>query len=262
MTRIIHLSDLHFGLHREEVVAPLLDVVNRLGAELVVVTGDLTHRARPAQFQDAVSFLDAIEAPVMVVPGNHDIPLYNLPARIFWPYSGYQKAVGGDLVPAQSIGDLQLWGLNTVNRYSWRGGLVRPDDIAQLTRQLDPQITNIVALHHPLQQVPHAGKELARGAPEALARLAEAGTDIILSGHLHEWAVDELLAQGTKHILQIQSGAALCGRNSERHNEFALLDITKGEVLIERYIHPVDGLEFALSEESRFSRNSGLWGKA
>ena len=86
MTRILHLSDLHFGLERAALVQPLLDLVNAARADLVVVSGDLTHRARSAQFAQAAAFLRRIEAPLIAVPGNHDIPLYKLSDRLMRPY--------------------------------------------------------------------------------------------------------------------------------------------------------------------------------
>lgn len=259
MTRIIHLSDLHFGFHRDNLVVPLLTRINQLKADLVIVTGDLSHRARPDQFQHAKDFLDVIEAPIMVVPGNHDIPLYNLPARFLRPFAGYKQAINPDLSPMQSIGDVQIWGLNTVDPRSWRKGVFRPKDVSHLAQRLDSSATNIIALHHPLEQLPEAEKELARGATEALAELEEAGADIVLSGHLHVWAAEELLSRGAGRLLQIQSGTALCARNRDRHNEFSLLEIIDGNVAIERFVCPVGSDEFASLEASRFARSSELW---
>ena len=94
MTRIVHLSDLHFGFHRAELVEPLLDRVNDAGADLVVVTGDVTHRARADQYAEAAAFLGRIQAPLMVLPGNHDAPLYNLPGRFLAPWHGFRRASG------------------------------------------------------------------------------------------------------------------------------------------------------------------------
>lgn len=262
MTRIIHLSDLHFGYHREDVVAPLLANINRLKAELVIVTGDVSHRARPDQFQRAREFLDAVEAPVMVIPGNHDIPLYNLPARFGRPYAGYQRSINQELAPKRSIGDLKIWGLNTVDPRSWRKGIFRPKDVARLARNLDPKATNIIALHHPLEQLPEAEKELARGAIQALAQLEKAGADIVLSGHLHVWVAEDLLTQGSERLLQIQAGTALCARNPNRNNEFVLLDVSGGNVEIERYVCPVDAHDFSLFERLKFSLISERWVKA
>lgn len=259
MSRIIHLSDLHFGYHRENLVAPLLARINQLKAEMVIVTGDLSHRARPEQFRLAREFLDEIDAPVMVVPGNHDIPLYNLPARLFWPYAGYQQSINRELAPMRNLGDLHIWGMNTVDPRSWRKGAFQPKDVDRIAQSLDPSATNIIALHHPLQQLPEAEKELARGAVQALAVLEKAGADIVLSGHLHVWVVEELLSRGTGRLLQIQSGTGLCARNPDRHNEFSLLDISKEEVAIERYICPINSDVFAPPEMLRFSRQSEVW---
>ncbi|KKL56821.1 hypothetical protein LCGC14_2241560, partial [marine sediment metagenome] len=83
MRRILHLSDLHFGRIRTDLVDPLLSSIHQLRPDLVVLSGDLTQRARRRQFADARAFLDRIEAPTLTVPGNHDVPLDNLFVRLF-----------------------------------------------------------------------------------------------------------------------------------------------------------------------------------
>ena len=93
MTRLLHLSDLHFGFERAALVEPLLERVNASNADLVVVTGDLTHRARSAQFAQAAAFLRRIEAPLIAVPGNHDIPLYKLADRMMRPFQRWRRSI-------------------------------------------------------------------------------------------------------------------------------------------------------------------------
>ena len=116
MTRILHLSDLHFGFHRQSLVEPLLARINRAAADLVVVTGDLTHRGRPGQYGLAADFLSRITAPVLSVPGNHDVPLYNIPVRFLIPWRGYRLAINPDLDPAGVAGRVRVLGLNSCCR--------------------------------------------------------------------------------------------------------------------------------------------------
>lgn len=260
MTRIVHLSDLHFGFHRAELVAPLLDRVNGARADLVVVTGDLTHRARPAQFRVARDFLARIEAPVMTVAGNHDVPLVNVLARIMTPFRGYRRFAGGLLAPCRDVGPVRVMGLNSVDPRAAQAGLVRRADLDRLVSGMKGTAMTVVALHHPLEHLLAVDKTLARGAPEALARLAQAGAQVVLSGHLHVWATDALLAQ-TAHpgVLQIQGGTALCARPSDRQNEFAVLDIDGPGIRIERHIAPMGETGFRPPVHERFTRAHGFW---
>lgn len=260
MTRIVHLSDLHFGFHRAALAEPLLARVNGAGADLVVVTGDVTHRGRSGQYAQAAAFLSRIRAPLMVVPGNHDVPLYNLAVRYLTPYSGFRRAMGRDLTPVRQVGGARVLGLNSVDPFAVQRGIIRKGEIGRLIGRLDPVATNIVALHHPLEHLAQVDKELARRAPEALARLERAGAQIVLSGHLHVWATGAMLEQ-TAHpgVLQIQAGTALCGRLSDRQNEFAILQFDGPMLTIERHIAPMDEPDFRPPEYEHFSRESGIW---
>lgn len=260
MTRIAHLSDLHFGFHRQALVEPLLSLVNRARVDLVVVTGDVTHRGRPGQFRMAAEFLDRIAAPVQVVPGNHDVPLYNFPARFLGPFAGYRQAISTDLAPTCVAGAARVLGLNSVDPFVWQRGVLRERDLSALTASLDPLSTNIVALHHPLEHLPQVDKQLPTAAHLALGRMANAGVQIILSGHLHVWTTEALMDQ-TRHprLLQVQAGTALCARPGDVQNEVAILDLDGDQLIIERHIAPMSDAGFLPPKVLRLSRADGIW---
>ncbi|MCZ0961655.1 metallophosphoesterase family protein [Paracoccus benzoatiresistens] len=260
MTRIVHLSDLHFGFHRAGLTDHLLERVNGAGADLVVVTGDVTHRGRRDQYDQAAAFLSRIQAPVMAVPGNHDVPLYNVLVRYLAPYAGYRRAMGPELTPTRQAGRVRVLALNSVDPCAVQRGVIREGEIGRLVGGLDPLSMNVVALHHPLEHLAEVDKELTRRAPEALARLERAGARIVLSGHLHVWATGAMLDQ-TAHpgVLQIQAGTALCGRPSDRQNEFAVLQIDGPLLTIERHVAPMDEPSFRPPEYEYFSHESGIW---
>lgn len=260
MTRLLHLSDLHFGYHRADLVDPLLDRINRAGADLVVLTGDITHRGRRGQYAMAAAFISRIEAPLMVVPGNHDVPLYNLPVRFLAPWHGFRRAVGPDMSPTRQAGGVRVLGMNSVDPFAVQRGIVRENDIDRVAASLDPLATNIVALHHPLEHLAAVDKAPSRHAAEGLARLDRAGARIVLSGHLHVWATGAMLEQ-TAHpgVLQVQGGSALCARPSDRQSEFAMLQIDGPLVMIERHIAPMGQAWFNPPERECFSRQSGIW---
>ena len=120
--------------------------------------------------------------------------------------------------------------------------------------------TNIVALHHPLQQLPRVDKALARRASEALYRLEASGVQVVLSGHLHRWATDALLATGRHpRVLQIQTGTALCARITDGQNEFVQLEIDGPDLRLERHVAPMDAGDFGAPEIADYSRASGVW---
>ncbi|CAM3077580.1 metallophosphoesterase [Paracoccus nototheniae] len=260
MTRIVHLTDLHFGFHRQAMVEPLLERIDALRPDLVVVGGDLTHRGLPGQLAQARAFLDRIAAPVMCMPGNHDVPLWNPVARTFWPFAGYRRLFGPSLTPVGRAGDVRVMAINSADPYSWQRGKIRAGEISRVIGHVDPIGTNIAALHHPLQQLPRVDKALARRATEALSRMEAAGVQVVLSGHLHRWAVDELLATGRHpRVLQIQTGTALCARLTDRQNEFALLDIEGADLRLERHMAPMQAMAFDPPQVGQYSRASGVW---
>lgn len=260
MPRILHLTDLHFGFHRAELVEPLLARIADLRPDLVVVGGDITHRGRTAQMIEARAFLDRIAAPLICMPGNHDMPLWNVVARLFWPFAGFQRFFGPDLSPVGRAKDVRVMAVNSADPYAWQRGRIREGEIGRIIGNVDPTGTNIVALHHPLQQLPRVDKALARRAPEAMSRFHASGVQIVLSGHLHRWASDALLETGLyPRILQVQTGTALCARISDVQNEFVVLDVDDTDLHLERHVAPMSGLTFDPPEVAHYSRASGVW---
>ncbi|MGL4320573.1 MAG: metallophosphoesterase family protein, partial [Paracoccaceae bacterium] len=132
MGRIIQLSDLHFGRDRPELLEPLIAACTALRPDLTVISGDLTQRALAGQWAASAALIARLPAPVICVPGNHDVPLYNPIARLFWPFRSYARAVGKDLQPMAETADLRLIGMNTTDPYVWQRGLIRTDAL-QLT---------------------------------------------------------------------------------------------------------------------------------
>ncbi|WP_288950582.1 metallophosphoesterase [uncultured Paracoccus sp.] len=259
MTRILHLSDLHFGLERRSLVEPLLDRVNAARADLVVVTGDLTHRGRSAQFAQAAAFLRRIEAPLMAVPGNHDIPLFRLTERMMRPYRRWRETIAENLEPIGSVGQVRVQGVNSVDPMAWQRGIISSAQVGRVINALDPGCVNIVALHHPMQQRPQVDKALMHGAEPALARFERAGVQLVLTGHLHLWAIGAFLGPGGRPVLQVQAGTALCDRPGDRQNEFAVLEFSGPDLLVERHVAPMTEQGFRPPEHLRFARKNGVW---
>src|SRR6187397_3032956 len=124
MRRVAHISDLHFGRTNPTVVAALILKLRDLAPDVVVVSGDLTQRARARQFQEARHFLDALDRPTIVVPGNHDVPLENLFDRFFRPFAKYRKYITEDLSPTFHDEELAVVGINTARSFTRASGRI------------------------------------------------------------------------------------------------------------------------------------------
>src|SRR5690606_12450202 len=114
MTKLLHLTDLHFGAERQTLTEPLAEAIAQADPDLIAVSGDLTHRARPEQFAAAMAFIAALDRPALAVPGNHDIPLWNVGLRLFAPFrrwrEGVPVAMRGEVL---RFGDFRLFAANT-----------------------------------------------------------------------------------------------------------------------------------------------------
>jgi 3',5'-cyclic AMP phosphodiesterase CpdA len=254
MRKVVHLSDLHFGRTRPELLDPMVDAVNGLGPDIVAISGDFTQRARNWQFREARAFIDRIEARCLCVPGNHDVPLDNPVLRFLAPWRRYRRWIDEELEPVHVDDEIAVVGINTADPKAWQRGVVRPRSMQRVCGRLsaaEAACMQIVVAHHPFEQLPGEKKELMPGAAEAVARLSTCGAQIVLSGHLHSWrAAPFTLPKGHAGILQIQAGTGLSTRLRGEANDFNLLTIESDAVTVERFV--------AEDGESSFERTSAL----
>ncbi len=266
MRRLVHLSDLHFGRDRPELLGPLLAAVNALSPDLVAISGDLTQRARHAQFQAARDFIDRIEAPVLVVPGNHDVPLHNLLGRLITPWRRYRRWISGQLQPEFRDDEMVVLGVNTVNPLAHQSGLFTRnalDRIEAAFRDAGEDRTRIILAHHPLEHQPGDRKKPMRGAGEAMEGLARFRADVILSGHLHSWRAAPFTTQaGRRAVLQVQAGTGLSSRLRGQQNDFNLLCVGGGTIDVTRYAVTGTAARFDPAQTCRFVRGPDGWAPA
>ncbi|HEY2327761.1 MAG TPA: metallophosphoesterase [Gaiellaceae bacterium] len=192
ITRLLQVSDLHFG-GRDELAGALDEVIARLTPDLVVATGDLTHRGRREQHQLAGTFLHDLGVPVIAVPGNHDIP-YRLPARFTSPWAEFER-VWMTTEPVHASEALHVVGLNSVRPWRHQSGGVSRAALARAANRLAgaaPGALRVVALHHQFVNAPWRMRKrpLARRA-HVLATLADAGAELFISGHVHQATVSD-----------------------------------------------------------------------
>lgn len=262
MICIAHLSDLHFGRADPDLRAPLLEAVNGARPDVVAISGDLTQRARSAQFREASAFIDEIEAPVVIVPGNHDIPLDRPLSRLIAPFAGYRRHISLDLQPKFVSDKVTVAGINTVTRFAWQSGHVKRRALKRLCTVFggDPERLNVVVAHHPLEQAPEVRKSPTRGAHAAIDTLSGCGADILLTGHLHTWHAGPIITRPEGgRILQIHAGTGLSTRLRGEENDFALLKVDKPDLTLERWVAGPDRLRFAPVDVRYFRQEPTGW---
>lgn len=219
MSVLVQISDTHFGTERPEVVQALLKFMADTAPQLVVLSGDVTQRARRSQFDACRRFLERLNAAALVaVPGNHDIPLFNIFARTFAPYAGYRRVFGDDLEPSFESDDFLVLCVNTTRAHRHKDGEVSAAQIDRVAERLlaasDAQL-RIVVTHQPVQAVRvQDRKNVLHGHEAAVATWAQAGVDIIMGGHIHLPYVRCLteLRDLPRRVWTVQAGTALSNR--------------------------------------------------
>lgn len=215
MSVLLQISDTHFGTEQPPVLEALVALATQQRPDLVVLSGDITQRARPSQFRAAKAFADRLGAPVLAVPGNHDIALFDLWSRLTRPYARYTRAFGSNLEPVHASPDLLVIGVNTTRAWRHKNGEVSTaqiDRVAKLLSAASPQQLRVVVVHQPAAVVQVDERaNLLRGHDAALRAWSAAGADLVLGGHIH--LPYTLAMQGLPRRLSVlQAGTAISSR--------------------------------------------------
>ncbi|MBC7918618.1 MAG: metallophosphoesterase [Rhodoferax sp.] len=215
MSTVLQISDPHFGTELPRVVEALTALARQQQPDLLLLSGDITQRARPAQYRAARAFVDRLGVPVLAIPGNHDIPLFDVWARLLKPYAQHIAAFGPDLEPMHSSDDLIVVCVNTTRPWRHKQGEVSREQIDRVARAFvsaGPAQLRVVVVHQPVavtrtEDVPN----LLRGHAAALQRWSAAGVDLVLGGHIHLPYVKPL--QGlARPVWAVQAGTSVSSR--------------------------------------------------
>ena len=267
MRRIVHLSDVHFGTADPNVVELVVANVNQISPDVVVVSGDLTQRAKSVEFKQARVFLDRLPKPQIIVPGNHDVPLYNVLDRFLRALEKYEKYITKDLTPTFIDDEMAIVGVNTARSLTIKGGRISNEQIAFIQEQfcgLREDMLKIVVTHHPFD-LPHGHDEddVVGHAEKAMPMIADCGGDVFLAGHLHvsniETSANRYELDNGRVALIIQAGTATSARVRGEPHSFNVIEFDHPWLRIERLECRSVSAGFLPAEHKIFRQTAGGW---
>ncbi|AHE55370.1 metallophosphoesterase family protein [Sphingomonas sanxanigenens] len=271
MARIAHLSDLHFGAHDPRIVAATEAWLQERQPDLIIVSGDFTQRARVDQFREASAYLNRLRAAgfrTLVVPGNHDVPLYDVFRRFGAPLARYERFIDNDLAPWFENDEIAVLGINTARSLTIKDGRISHDQIAlihQRFRAVASSKTRILVSHHPLYAMPIGeGGELSQAVGrhrDAVKAVCEAGVHLALAGHFHRTYAQSArkMVENAGSALVMQAGTATSTRlrNSELQS-FNWIHAHRHDE-VELQVIAWDGSGFRRGNHARFTYGEDGW---
>jgi 3',5'-cyclic AMP phosphodiesterase CpdA len=267
VTRLVHLSDLHFGAHDQRLVEAVDQQVDELKPDLVVISGDFTQRARTEQFREACDFLEGLRErghEVLGVPGNHDVPLYDVLRRFLSPLARYRRFIDETLCPFIELPDVAVLGINTARSLTFKDGRINKQQvefIRETFARTPAEKMRAIVTHHPLFALEVGGEvERAIGRQElALDAVEDSGVDIVLAGHAHHASSQDAgdLVTRAGGVLVVQAGTATSTRVREQEQSFNAIDIAESSATIT--VHAWNGEEFEPNDVRRYRWQEGRW---
>jgi 3',5'-cyclic AMP phosphodiesterase CpdA len=265
----MHLSDLHFGAHDPKLVEAVERRIDDAKPDLVVISGDFTQRARTEQFKEACAFLERLRSAgheVLGVPGNHDVPLYDVLRRFLSPLTRYRRYIDETLCPYHELPGAAVLGINTARSLTFKDGRINDDQVSFIHdtfARARPETARILVTHHPLFALPVGdGPELGKaiGRQEmALKAVGDAGVDLLLAGHNHRASTHHAkdLVTDAGPALVVQAGTATSTRLRDEEQSFNLIQVGNGQVTIA--VQAWDGAGYASRDAQRFVRRGKHW---
>lgn len=271
MRTIIHISDLHYGKTHKDVSEQLVDAFSKLKPDLVVISGDLTQRAKTKEFESAKSFLQDLKKASLstfVIPGNHDIePLFKPLDRISNPYKNYKEYISSDLEPVYYDKEIAIAAINTVKSSNIKNGGMSLKQVVKTKAWFSSfprPIVKIVVTHHPIDlPLIRRAKKLVPIAAEAVKEFSRQDVDLYLSGHYHRTSVvttSDRFAIKNYSAIALQAGTLSIRERGEAQS-FNVITIDKQRMTVETYRWNAEGKSFRKYAVVRFKRYRSQWQK-
>ena len=264
MRTIAHISDLHFGTVDPAIAEALVQDVAARKPSLVVVSGDFTQRARSEQYRQAAKFLKRLPQPQLVVPGNHDVPLWDVLRRVFRPMERYRRFISNDLMPVFRDDEILVVGVNTARSFTQKSGWISDrqlQEIHDLTCGAAAGLMKVVVTHHPFIPSPRDPEgDIVLDAAEALDRLEQCGIELLLAGHLHLAYHDDIRSHHKslkRSVLSVQAGTATSTRLRGEPNAYNWITLVPNQVSVEVRIWNTKAFEQSLITE--YERVEHVW---
>ncbi|MBC7982936.1 MAG: metallophosphoesterase [Candidatus Obscuribacterales bacterium] len=258
MRALLQISDAHFGTEQAPVVEALLQLSRSVQPDVVVLSGDITQRARKSQFAAARAFSDQLNAAhLLAIPGNHDIPLFDVFSRVFRPYGNFSREFGRNLEPEVDIESALILCLNTSRAKRHKDGEVSRDQIERVRQRLlraSARQVRIVVTHQPVHVIDdHDIPNLLYGREDAVRAWSQAGADIIMGGHIHLPHVRPLSDRFTnlpRRVWSVQAGTAVSHRvRDNAPNSVNIVRPHPSKCVVERWDYDAVSSAFRLQEQ-------------
>lgn len=260
---LLHASDLHFGTTTDVIVDRLREDIQRHAPDHVILSGDFTQSGRKREFQTARRFIDSLNRPVFVVPGNHDFSRFNPFELFIRSYRRYKKYINEDLCPTFSDHTVHIVGLNTARPYqfrmNWANGRVSKDQVQEIGEEFargDPKACHILVCHHPLVAIEDSPLNITTtNADHLLEALYNARVELVLTGHIHHASVTTREKKG-RAISFVGASTATSSRLRHQANGYNLIRIEKDKIHIDHY--HLEAGKFVVFQTHEIERNSFL----
>lgn len=235
--RIIHISDLHFGMHNLAIIEPFLKDLTLLKPELIIISGDLTQRARTEQFQQLSKFLQRLMLPLLIVPGNHDIPLDNLFARFIHPFKRFKEYISPELEVSYFDEEVNILGVNSATPYKVKDGKLSHKTLARISNHFSTTSNqlNILFFHHNLKYFSGMHHPL-NNAGEFLDYLKESPIHLVCTGHLHYSNLKLISKNQGAQCALLHAGSLFCQRTRDEKNSFYFIKTEQQRCIIDRRV--------------------------
>lgn len=265
MRTIAHISDLHFGRIDPRILAALREAVDAARPDLIALSGDFTQRARRTEFAAARAFLDTLQAPKLLVPGNHDVPLWNAFRRFGAPLTRYRAYISRDLEPEHVDEEMIVLGVNTARSWAWGGGRINAQQVDRIISRLaavPPALIRVIVTHHPFDLPPGvAERRLLGRARMAMRRLLDARADLFLSGHLHlahaSHSAERYRIDG--HSALIVQAGTVSTRSRGEQPSFNVLRVQRPHIELARLVWDPSADRFVETAVGRYRHTAAGW---